>query len=203
MRRQLCATTSPTYNAIMQRSKPTAPLRRLPGCERDCLRKSSPKERSRRGIVFCCRRGFRVPPLLRTFGLEKRVLAASVAAAAKTARSACPILKTATLKNSLRREGRAAWHNREYGSATTSSAILGYSRRVERVDAMPAHVTGFGRRRARTLPRARGPAFESRQGRKARAVWHPAQRALWGLYERTPVKRATGDPPNFLFSLSL
>lgn len=42
-------------------------------------------------------------------------------------------------------------------------------------------VTGFGCRPARTLPRARGPAFESRQGRKARDVGHPAQRALWGF----------------------
>ena len=46
---------------------------------------------------------------------------------------------------------------------------------------MSEPVTGFGRRPIGTSPRAPGPAFETRQGRKAREVGHPAQRALWGF----------------------
>src|SRR5271169_6207249 len=34
---------------------------------------------------------------------------------------------------------------------------------------------------SQTMPRAPGPSSESRQGRKARGVGHPAQRALWGF----------------------
>ena len=62
------------------------------------------------------------------------------------------------------------WHLAEsFGNATTSTAILGYNRHAERVHAMPALVTGFGCRPYTDLDAgATGPAFESRQGRKAR-----------------------------------
>ena len=58
-------------------------------------------------------------------------------------------------------------------------------------------VTGFGCRPITAIDtRTTGPAFESRQGRKTRAVGHPAQRALWGIgrhcaCSRGPVQRAS------------
>src|SRR5207247_10759176 len=57
-------------------------------------------------------------------------------------------------------------------------------------------VTGVGSPGARTMPTAGGAAFESRQGRKTRAVGGPAQRALWGIgrhwaCSRGPVQRAS------------
>jgi hypothetical protein len=65
---------------------------------------------------------------------------------------------------------------------------------------MTAFVTGFGWRPFSDFDAgATGPAFESRQGRKAR-VWGTWISGRYGdLYERTAVKR----PPYFPFSHSL
>ena len=89
------------------------------------------------------------------------------------------------------------WHLAEsFGNATTSTAILGYSRHAERVHAMPALVTGFGCRPITDARRAHtGAGVRKPPGKEGAGVGAPGSAGAMGIWlapsvQRGPVKRA-------------